>query len=79
MYRILIVEDDAGIAEAVSEHVSCDEQIGAWTSNRSSPAGLEHRKKSHPSDDSFFYLFESTRRRRTSGGQIGRASCRERV
>ena len=31
-------------------------------SNRSSPAGLEHRKKSHPSDDSFFYLFESTRR-----------------
>ena len=62
MYRILIVEDDAGIAEAVSEHVSCDEQIGAWTSNRSSPAGLEHRKKSHPSDDSFFYLFESTRR-----------------
>ena len=38
-------------------------------SNRSSPAGLEHRKKSHPSDDSFFYLFESTRRRRTSGGR----------
>ena len=31
-------------------------------SNRSNPAGLEHRKKSHPSDDSFFYLFESTRR-----------------
>ena len=31
-------------------------------SNRSSPAGLEHRNKSHPSDDSFFYLFESTRR-----------------
>ena len=31
-------------------------------SNRSSPVGLEHRKKSHPSDDSFFYLFESTRR-----------------
>ena len=31
-------------------------------SNRSSPAGLEHRKKSHPSDDSFFYLIESTRR-----------------
>ena len=31
-------------------------------SNRSSPAGLEHRKKSHPSDGSFFYLFESTRR-----------------
>ena len=31
-------------------------------SNRSSLAGLEHRKKSHPSDDSFFYLFESTRR-----------------
>ena len=31
-------------------------------SNRSSPAGLKHRKKSHPSDDSFFYLFESTRR-----------------
>ena len=38
-------------------------------SNRSNPAGLEHRKKSHPSDDSFFYLFESTRRRRTSGGR----------
>ena len=38
-------------------------------SNRSSPAGLEHRKKSHPSDDSFFYLIESTRRRRTSGGR----------
>ena len=38
-------------------------------SNRSSPAGLEHRKKSHPSDDYFFYLFESTRRRRTSGGR----------
>ena len=31
-------------------------------SNRSSPAGLEHRKKRHPSDVSFFYLFESTRR-----------------
>ena len=31
-------------------------------SNRSNLAGLEHRKKSHPSDDSFFYLFESTRR-----------------
>ena len=31
-------------------------------SNRSSPAGIEHRKKSHPSDDSFFYLLESTRR-----------------
>ena len=31
-------------------------------SNCSSPAGLEHRKKSHPLDDSFFYLFESTRR-----------------
>ena len=31
-------------------------------SNRSNPAGLEHRKKSHPLDDSFFYLFESTRR-----------------
>ena len=38
-------------------------------SNRSTPAGLEHRKKSHPMDDSFFYLFESTRRRRTSGGR----------
>ena len=31
-------------------------------SNRSSPAGLEHRKKSHPMDGSFFYLFASTRR-----------------
>ncbi len=31
-------------------------------SNRSNPAGLEHRKKSHPMDGSFFYLFESTRR-----------------
>ena len=47
-------------------------------SNRSSPAGLEHRKKSHPSDDSFFYLFESTRRRRTSGGRSTATTAAER-
>ena len=47
-------------------------------SNRSSPAGLEHRKKSHPSDDSFFYLFESTRRRRTSGGRSPATTAAER-
>ena len=47
-------------------------------SNRSSPAGLEHTKKSHPSDDSFFYLFESTRRRRTSGGRSPTTTAAER-
>ena len=47
-------------------------------SNRSNPAGLEHRKKSHPSDDSFFYLFESTRRRRTSGGRLPATTAAER-
>ena len=42
-------------------------------SNRSSPAGLEHRKKSHPSDDSFFYLIESTRRDSNSPN-VGKAT-----
>ena len=42
-------------------------------SNRSSPAGLEHRKKSHPSDSSFLYLFESTRRDSNSPN-VGKAT-----
>ena len=40
------------------------------TSNRSNPAGSNIQKKRYPSDiSSFSHFFESTRRRRTSGGR----------
>ena len=42
-------------------------------SNRSSPAGLEHRKKSHPSDDSFSISLRARDGIRTRDPRLGKA------
>ena len=50
-------------------YLLCDKrEVGQRLSDRSSPAGLEHKKKDiHRM--SLFCIIESTRRRRTSGGR----------
>ena len=42
-------------------------------SNRSNPAGLEHRKKSHPSDDSFSISLRARDGIRTRDPRLGKA------